>query len=322
MNEWLSTYLNLDPALLGKLLSSVLIVLVLWLVRLLAVQIINHRIEDVRTRYNWRKASAYVVVILGLVLVGRLWLLDFQSFATYLGLLTAGLAIALQGPITNLAGWIFILWRRPFEVGDRIQIGEHIGDVIDVRIFQFTVLELGNWVEADQSTGRILHIPNGKVFSEALANYTKGFEYIWHEIPVLVTFESNWEKAKTLLQEIADRHAAHLSEAAAERVRQAGRRFMIRYAKLTPIVYTRVEGSGVLLTIRYLSKPRHRRSSEHAIWEDILKAFAEHPDIEFAYPTQRFFHRSIEEQRQPINVLLTKDRANGQAKQGQSLLKT
>jgi small-conductance mechanosensitive channel len=310
VNEWLSTFLEVESQQLTKLLNSLVIILLLWLLRLLAVQIINHRIENIRVRYNWCKASAYVAVILGFVLVGRMWLPDFQSFATYLGLLTAGLTIALQGPITNLAGWVFILWRRPFEVGDRIQIGEYIGDVIDVRIFQFTVLELGNWVEADQSTGRILHIPNGKVFSEALANYTKGFEFIWHEIPVMVTFESNWEKAKSLLQEIADRHAAHLSEAAAERVRKAARRFMIRYAKLTPIVYTRVEASGVLLTIRYLSKPRHRRSSEHAIWEDILRAFAEHSDIEFAYPTQRFFHRSIEEQQQPISVQLTKDRAN------------
>jgi small-conductance mechanosensitive channel len=230
-----------------------------------------------------------------------------------LGLVSAGLAIALQGPITNLAGWVFILWRRPFEVGDRVQIGEHIGDVIDVRIFQFTLLELGNWVVADQSTGRILHIPNGKVFSEALANYTKGFEYIWHEIPVVVTFESNWEKAKTILQEIADRHAAHLSEDAAERVRQAARRFMIMYAKLTPIVYTRVEASGVLLTVRYLSEPRRRRSSEHAIWEDILRAFAEHSDIEFAYPTQRFFHRSLEEQKQPIPVAIMKESTNRKA---------
>ena len=67
------------------------------------------------------------------------------------------------------------------------------------RIFMFTLMEIGNWVDADQSTGRVIHIPNGKVFKEVLANYSKGFQYIWNEIPVLVTFESNWKKAKEIL---------------------------------------------------------------------------------------------------------------------------
>jgi small-conductance mechanosensitive channel len=225
-----------------------------------------------------------------------LWLEDIQSTAVFLGLVSAGLAIALKDPLTNLVGWIFILWRRPFVVGDRIQIGQLAGDVIDQRILQFTLLEIGNWVAADQSTGRVIHNPNGKVFTEALANYTTGFEYIWNEIPVRVTFESQWEKAKDILQEIADRHATHLSQEAADHIRLAARRFMIMYSKLTPIVYTGVEENGVLLTIRYMCDPRKRRPSEHAIWEDVLRAFDEQPDIEFAYPTQRFYYRRTEVQ--------------------------
>ncbi len=86
-------------------------------------------------------------------------------------------------------------------MGDRIQVGNFAGDVIDLRIFQFTLMEIGNWVDADQSTGRVIHIPNGKVFTEMLANYSKGFHYIWNEIPFLVTFESNWKKQKKYFRE-------------------------------------------------------------------------------------------------------------------------
>lgn len=111
-------------------------------------------------------------------------------------MLSAGIAIALKDPITDLAGWVFILWWKPFEVGDRIQLEDNAGDVIVIRIFQFTIIEIGNWVDADQSMGSILHIPNSKVFLEVLANYSIGFNYIWHEIGVLVTFESDWQKAK------------------------------------------------------------------------------------------------------------------------------
>lgn len=226
--------------------------------------------------------------------MGRVWYEGFQSIATFLGLLSAGLAIALKDLLVNLAGWIFIMWRRPFEVGDRIQIGNLVGDVIDLRIFQFTLMEIGGWVDADQSTGRVVHIPNGKVFTEAQANYHKGFQYIWNEIPVLITFESNWKKAKGILQKVGIKHAEHLSASAEQRIKEASRKFMIFYSKLTPTVYTSVKESGVLLTIRYLCEPRRRRDSEEAIWEEILEKFAHCPDIDFAYPTRRFYNNLLE----------------------------
>jgi small-conductance mechanosensitive channel len=255
---------------------------------------VRRRSDDAQVLYRWRKTSAYLTGILGLFVVGWVWFEQLRSMSTFLGLLSAGLAIALQEPLTNLAGWCFIAWRRPFAVGNRIQIGEHAGDVVDVRMFQFTLLEIGNWVAADQSTGRVAHVPNRRVFTDVLINYSKGFEYIWNEIPVRITFESDWRKGKALLQEIADRHAAHLSEEARDRVRRAARRYMIVYAALTPTVYTRVEAYGVVLTIRYLCEPRRRRSSEAAIWEDILQTFSKHADVEFAYPTQRFYDRRAE----------------------------
>ena len=111
--------------------------------------------------------------------------------------------------------------------------------------------------------------------NEVLANYSKGFQYIWNEVPVLVTFESDWEKAKGILQHIEKKHAEHLSEAAEKEVKRAARRYLIFYPTLTPAVYTSVQESGVLLTIRYLCEPRRRRSSEQAIWEDILREFGE-----------------------------------------------
>ena len=292
--DWLRHLLGLSYDFQAKLLASVIAVLLLWLVQKIIIKIIYKRKKDVRIRYHWRKISAYIAFGLGVFLIGRIWFEGFQSISTYLGLLSAGLAIALQDPVVNLAGWAFIVWRRPFEVGDRIQIGADRGDVIDQRIFMFTLMEIGNWVEADQSTGRDIHIPNGKVFKEVLANYSKGFQYIWNEIPVLITFESNWKKAKEILNRIANKHGTHLSEAARERLKSAARKFMIFYTKLTPIVYTSVKDCGVLLTIRFLCEPRQRRANEQAIWEDILDEFGKCDDIDFAYPTQRFYNNALE----------------------------
>jgi len=290
--------IGFSPEVQTKIFASLMITLVLWILYSLIIKIVWRRTENVRTLYSWRKTSGYIVIVLGVFLIGRLWLSGFQSIATYLGLLSAGIAIALKDVVSNFAGWLFIISRRPFSVGDRIQIGNHAGDVIDTRFFQFTLMEIGNWVNADQSTGRIIHIPNGMVLSEVLANYSKGFYYIWNEIPVLITFESNWQEAKKILQKIADKDAEQLSKAAEKRVKEASKKFMILYSRLTPIVYTSVRDSGVLLTIRYLCEPQRRRDSEQAIWEDVLKEFVGHEDIDFAYPTQRFYNNQFERKRQ------------------------
>jgi small-conductance mechanosensitive channel len=294
VTQWVQANIGLSEAVQYKLLATVLIALVLWLGHGFLLRMIYRRATDVRVRYRWRKTATYVAAGLNIILLAALWLPAFGSIGTFIGLLSAGLTIALKDLVADMAGWIFILWRRPFEVGDRIEIGNDRGDVIDVRVFQFTLMEIGNWVQSDQSTGRIIHVPNGKVLSEVVANYSKGFQFIWNEIPVLVTFESDWRKAKQILLDIARKHAEQLSAEAERRVQEAARKFLIFYSKLTPIVYTSVRDSGVLLTVRYLCKPQRRRGSEEAIWEDILDAFRASPDVDFAYPTQRFYDNQAE----------------------------
>lgn len=294
ITEWIQNTLGISPSLQIRIVASLAAIFLLGLIRRLILALIYRRQEDPTARYRWRKTTGYVMFGIGVIVVGSVWFEGFQSLSTYLGLLSAGLAIALRDPLVNLAGWLFIIWRRPFGVGDRIQIDEHAGDVIDQRIFMFSLMEIGNWVAADQSTGRVIHVPNGKVFLGVLANYSTGFQYIWNEIPVLVTFESNWRKAKDILARIASERGEHLSASAAEQIRRAARKFMIFYTNLTPIVYTSVEDSGVLLTIRYLCAPRSRRTSAQSMWEDILDAFAENDDIDFAYPTRRFYNNRLE----------------------------
>jgi small-conductance mechanosensitive channel len=286
--------IGLTPELQAKLLISLIVILVLWLVRWAVVHFVVRRARDPRSVYASRKWATNITVLVGILIVGRVLFAGFQSLATYIGLLSAGLAIALKDLLINFAGWVFILWRKPFEVGDRIQISGHAGDVIDLRIFQFSLLEIGNWVASDQPTGRIAHVPNGKVFVEPQFNYTKGFNYIWNEIPVLVTFESNWRKAKGILETIAARHAAHVGEGARQSFQDAARKFLLSVSDLAPQVFVTVPDSGVRLTIRYLCDPRQRRVTEAQIWEDILADFAACKDIDFAYPTTRFYDNALE----------------------------
>lgn len=287
MRTWLEQEIGLSAALQDRLLATLLVVGSLWLIQRITLALAYRRAQDPWLRYRWRKSVNYLTLLVGLVLIGRIWVEGVGSLATFLGLFAAGLAVALKDLVANLAGWAFIVWSRPFDVGDRIQVGAYAGDVIDLHLFQFTLNEIGNWVDADQSSGRIVHVPNGTVLSQPVANYDKGFRYIWSEIPVTITFESNWKKAKGILESIAGRHAEQLTEQVEKDLLEASRRYLIAYTKLTPIVYVRVADHGIRLTLRYLIRARFRRGSENAIWQDVLDAFAVEPDIDFAYPTTR-----------------------------------
>ena len=284
----------IDSIFMTKLIESVLLIIIFWLIKVLIIKLINKNISEVKTQYHWRKLINSTIFIIIIILVGRIWFRGAQSLVTYLGLVSAGVAIALKDVLANLAGWLYIISRRPFNVGDRVQIGEFAGDVIDQSFFEFTLLEIGNWVHADQSTGRLVHIPNGKIFSQDLANYDKGFNYLWNEIEVVITFESDWQKAKKILLNIANTKGENISKRMENQIKRAAKKYMIYYKELTPIVYTSVVDHGVKLTIRHLCETRKRRGFTEAIWEDILLEFAKNKNIEFAYPTTRFYNNKEE----------------------------
>jgi len=271
----------------AKIVLSVLVIVFLILARRLVLYMLGRKVRDPVRRYRWAKASGYTVTVMSVLVLAQVWFTALRSMGTFLGLLSAGLAIALKDLVADLAGWLFILWRKPFDLGDRIQVGAHAGDVVDIRIFAFTIMEIGNWVAADQSTGRMIHVPNARVFTEPLANYTADFPFLWNEMPVLVTFESDWRRAKEILRRIVGEEAMEASREAEATVADSSRFFLVHHEGLLPVIYTSVEDSGVLLTTRYLTRPRERRATTETIWERVLDAFQDEPSIEFAYPTQR-----------------------------------
>jgi small-conductance mechanosensitive channel len=195
--------------------------------------------------------------------------------------------LALQEVILSMASWFLILVRRPFQVGDRIELGGVKGDVIDIRLFQTTLLEIGNWVEADQSTGRIVHVPNSAVFKQENFNYSRGFEFIWNELKILITFESDWKRAEKIMLEHGAEEAEEKEKVVRSKINRMTKRYMIHYGQLTPIVYIDIKDSGVELTLRYLTEARKRRTTQDALCRAILDDFDKEEKVNFAYPTYR-----------------------------------
>lgn len=285
----LSDTIGIPVETLNDLLWTLLALIVVLTLRRVARRVVAANIADEEGVYRASKIINYLATAIFLLTVAFIWVDAFDNLPTYLGLVSAGIAIALSDLLKNMAGWAFIITRKPFQVGDRIEVDGYKGDVVDVRLFRFSLMEIEGWVGAEQSTGRLVHVPNGLVFTKEVANYTEGFAYIWHEIPVLITFESDWKLAERLMLEVLETHAPDLEGTAGATIRATARRYSIRVGTLTPTVYLTVRDSGVLLTARFLIEVRTRRGREDRVWRAILEAFAEQPSIELAYPTVRTF---------------------------------
>jgi len=302
MENWIE-YLNdiVEYEVRWNIYKTVIILLVLWLIKKGAYKLIGIRTdEDMKRVYHWRKTIQYTLAIVALLLVGNIWISNFQSITTFLGLLSAGIAIALKDIFVNIAGWIFIYWRKPFDVGDRIQIGEFKGDVVDLRLFQFSLLEVGNWVDAEQSTGRIVHVPNGKVFTDPQANYSQGFEYIWNEQHLYISLDSDYKKAQQLLKDILYELMQDGFKSIERAMMKAHKEHFIHFGQYTPTVYTKIHERGIQLSMRYLCHPRKRRVYEHQVTEAVLERFRSATDIKIVYPITSVYLQNEPANKNPL----------------------
>jgi small-conductance mechanosensitive channel len=295
--KWIDENLHISESVQYKLAASLVVIVLVLVARQLILRYVASRVEEDDGEdavYRARKIASYAAFIIVAVTLSFVWIDAFDNFATYLGLLSAGVAIALSDVLKNMVGWAYILSRRPMSVGDRVEIGGTSGDVIDIRLFRFTLMETRNWVDADQSTGRLVHIPNGLLFTQQLANFTEGFSHIWEDLPVLITFESDYAKAEEILRRILAENCPDVEATAGKGIRETARRYHIRIGALTPTVYLSVKDSGILLTARYLTEARSRRGTAQEIWRAILDSFGAEPDIDLAYPTYRIYRPEAE----------------------------
>src|SRR5215472_8270915 len=153
-------------------------------------------------RYRVRKmviAAAYIIILIFLVILFE-DRLKHVGFA--LGLFGAGIVVALQDVIASFGGFIAIEFSNLYRVGDRIQVNETKGDVIDISVMRTTVMETGNWVSGDLYNGRIVRIPNSSVLKGLVFNYSQGFRYVWDEIKVRLTAESDHSYAREMLKRV------------------------------------------------------------------------------------------------------------------------
>lgn len=251
----------------------------------LYLAILNRTTKNASQHYQRRNAFKTIVSVIAIILIVVLWARLLEHTGTFLGILGAGVAIALREPLLSIAGRIAILAGRMFSVGDRIQIHNMSGDVIDVGFFYIRMMEIGNWIKADQATGRILQIPNSQVFGTPIYNYTQNFSYIWDEVVLPITYASNLEAATQILTEVGAQYTREFMQTAEADLERMRRSFLIPAFDLKPHVFLRVTSNWLELSLRYVTDPKKRRQATNFIFQEVFKRLREHNDIQIGSTT-------------------------------------
>ena len=218
-------------------------------------------------------------LLLGLL---SLWFDDPTRLATALGLVTAGLAFALQRVVTAVAGYLVILRGANFTVGDRITMGGVRGDVIGLGFIQTTIMEMGQpppvqhadpavWVHSRQYTGRVVTVTNGKIFEEPVYNYTRDFPYLWEEMTLPIAYTADRDRAEAILLAAAHRHGAAVTDASRAALGAMRERYFIQAASVEPQVYYRLTDNWLELTLRFVTEVRGVRDIKDAMSREILR---------------------------------------------------
>ncbi len=247
------------------------------------------------------KSWGYLVWGLAVLIILAKFTDNFATLGIFLGLFGAGLAIALQQPILSIVGWMIILIKQPYVIGDRITVRHIKGDVIDISLFYTKLREVGGGVDGDDPSGVLVTVPNSLTLSEPILNYTKEFEYVWDEVPLSLTYESDIEVAKKIVLDSASRVLGDSMKKAVAEIKPHLKNTLQEVALIDkPVVYVSFKDSWVELRVKYVTHVTSKRLVKSDITYSILKEFNDEKNknlVEIAYPHTEVVLRD----RYPVN---------------------
>lgn len=235
------------------------------------------------TKFNSNERTLYLInkkvtafgVVVNIILLILIWESKITKLMTLISFVSAALAFALRDFVYNFFAGIYINVKKPFKVEDRVEVDGIVGDVVNISSLTFDILEVSSKDNGEQSTGIMIHIPNSKVFNGGVKNYTEAFKYIWDEISVRVPIDSDIDNAKSILYDIVRNNEVvkRIPRKMKSELNSAIGEYRIYYNKLDPIIYTSIEDSCVVLTIRYLAHPKKVRNIRSDIYTKVLDDF-------------------------------------------------
>ncbi len=255
---------------LEKLSIALFAIMVVVMAGKLVERLIDRSGNSEGVRYNLvrltRMVTWVLVVIIGISFVFQ----NLYAAAVSFGIISLVLGFALQAPIASFIGWLYIIFRHPYHVGDRIQLGKLRGDVIEIGYLDTRIRECsGDYLGNDRTSGRITHFPNSIILTSEVINYSGPFKpFIWNETAVQIAYTSDLAFVETCLREAAD---DDFREQYAEREN--------RQEDVAAAVYFRVTSHAWLeAVVSYPVEPRDTTGRRNRILRQALPAMNREPD--------------------------------------------
>lgn len=253
--------------------------------KLVLEEIAVKRVAEAKTRYTVRKSISVLSLAAAVLAVFTIWVADPAALLVAYGLVGAGVAIALQDVFKNFVGGVTLFVAGPFGVGDRVEIDEIHGDVIDIGLMYTRLMEIRGWVDGDQATGRIVTVPNGAILGSAVRNYTVDNSFIWEDIMVPVTYDSDWRAARDRISEIAAEVTEEQGERAQEEIEHIRQRYYLSSRETRPRVFLELTDNWIELHVRFITDVRKRRDTTARVSRQVLEAVEGMDDVTVASET-------------------------------------
>lgn len=266
---------------LKLILAAGVVVTCQMVMRFLDVYFIG-RVQNAVYQYNLRRVARLVVWLVIAFFVLTILFQNWYTAVVSFGLISLILGFALQTPITSFIGWIYILVREPYRVGDRIKIGAAVGDVIDLNYLDTTLWEVGgDYLSTEQPSGRIIKFPNSTVLSSPVYNYTWPlFPYIWNEIKFQVAYTSDLDFVAATMKDVVEREVGEEMMKQVEVFREILAQTPVNQLEVQerPVVMFRVGNTWLEAIVRYLVHPKEAGRVKSRLIVELLERLNAAPD--------------------------------------------
>lgn len=270
---------------LYSIILSLVIPLGGWILYKVLNRVIKRQVKDITHRHSLRALTRNIIIVTVIILVVLVWLRPQQNLTVVIGLAVAGIILAAQSAISSFSGFLLIISSNIYGIGDRISINNVTGDVMDIGFMRTTIMEVGQWVKADQYTGRIVTISNKALFDNPVFNYTRHWGYLWDEIMIPVTYTSDWRLASDIMSELGNKHTAELQEDAEAKLTKLTDRFPLKQTTVEPSVYFVMTDNWIEITLRFVVDAQERRKVKAQLNRELLQRIDEEENITVASAT-------------------------------------
>jgi len=274
-----------DPLLEKAIYTLTAISIIYFIFEILLEGAILKKVKVSNTRYSLKRTFSALSLVTYALTFLAIWIAETQYILLSLGLIGAAIAFALQDIFKNFAGGIMIFLHGIYQVGDRIEFHQKFGDVIDIGILYTILMETREWVSGDQVTGRLTVVPNGGVLTGVVHNYTRDFNFIWDELTIPITYDSDWMLAKSLILEIVKKETDEAVKKAETVLKGLEGEYYFTKRAIEPSVFLTLTDNWISFGIRYVTEVTNRRILHDKLSRAILEEIGKSEKITIASTT-------------------------------------